>query len=468
MVPLPRGWTSTGSLLDAGVGVGGREGGLQVTVTAAPSATARHARRVVVTERSTPSTLRLAGGSLILLALVGGLFAALTVTQRQSTTSASWQTDEPLMVTAQAIDTSLSDADTTAAASFLKGRLEPISLQHRYQSDLANASTDIATAAQVAGSDPDVAAGIRTLSTDLPVYAGIIQEANVNEQQALYPLAAAYLAEANNLMRTGILPAAAQVYGTEVTRLASDQNDSMSQALPWLAGLALCAVLVLLVLVQRWLIRRFHRTWNIALVGATAIVAILGTWSVVALIDQNTGVSTAQANGSRPVSTFTEARILALRARADDELTLLTRDADPTYQQDYTSTDGALHNLLSSSDVVNGASDSFETGQLSRARSDLAAYETIHKQMRQDDGSGDLSDAVTLASGTDTRDLPAVSADLNGALANDINGSQSTFDRGTSNASSDLDGLIWALAVGTILVAALVLFGLQPRIAEYR
>ncbi|HXN62344.1 MAG TPA: hypothetical protein VN886_18005 [Acidimicrobiales bacterium] len=440
-----------------------------MTVTAAPpAATARHARRASVTGRSTPSTLRLAGGSLILLALVGGLFSALTVTQRQSATSASWQTAEPLMVTAQAIDTSLSDADTTAAASFLKGRLEPISLQHRYQSDLATASADVATAAQVAGSDPAVAAGIRTLSTDLPVYAGIIQEANFNEQQALYPLAAAYLAEANNLMRTGILPAAAQVYGTEVTRLAGDQNGAVSPWLPWGAGLALCALLVVLFLVQRWLIRRFHRTWNLALAAATAVVAVLGVWSVIALNNQNMGVSTAQANGSKPVSTFTEARILALRARADDELTLLTRDADPTYQQDYNSTDGALRKLLSSSYVVNGASDSFLTGQLARARTDLAAYETIHRQIRQDDESGDLSDAVTLASGTDSRDLPAVSADLNGALANDINGSQSTFDSGTSKASSDLDGLVWALAVGTILVVALVLLGLQPRIAEYR
>jgi uncharacterized membrane protein YphA (DoxX/SURF4 family) len=31
-----------------------------------------------------------------------------------------------------------------------------------------------------------------------------------------------------------------------------------------------------------------------------------------------------------------------------------------------------------------------------------------------------------------------------------------------------MDGLIWGLAIGAVLVAALVLIGFQPRIAEYR
>src|SRR5271157_3381886 len=90
--------------------------------------------------RATPVRLRLAAVSIALLALVAGLVAALAVAERQSATSAAWQSAEPLMVTAQAIDTSLSDADTTAAASFLQGRLEPVTLQNRYQTDLTTAS----------------------------------------------------------------------------------------------------------------------------------------------------------------------------------------------------------------------------------------------------------------------------------------------------------------------------------------
>ncbi len=187
--------------------------------TARPHRTAR---------RETPVVLRMIAVSIVLLALLAGVAGTLATVVRQSATSASWQTAEPLMVTAQAIDTSLSDADTTAAASFLQGRVEPTTLQQRYDADLTTASADVAHAAQEAGSDPAVGAAVTTLSTDLPAYSGVVQEANFNERAGNYPLAAAYLAEANNLMRTSILPAAAQVYGTEVNRLADDQSNAAS------------------------------------------------------------------------------------------------------------------------------------------------------------------------------------------------------------------------------------------------
>ena len=148
------------------------------------------------------------------------------------------------MVTAQSIDTSLSDADTTAAASFLQGPLQPAALERRYQNDLTDASAYVATASREAGADPSVSASLRTLSTELPAYAGIVQEANANEQQSYYPLAAAYLAEANNLMRTSMLPAAAQLYGTEANRLTNEQDSAVS---PWLATLAILALIALVV-----------------------------------------------------------------------------------------------------------------------------------------------------------------------------------------------------------------------------
>ncbi len=237
--------------------------------------------------RETPVVLRMIAVSIVLLAVLAGVAGTLATVVRQSATSASWQTAEPLMVTAQAIDTSLSDADTTAAASFLQGRVEPTTLQQRYDADLTTASADVAHAAQEAGSDPAVGTAITTLSTDLPAYSGVVQEANFNERAGNYPLAAAYLAEANNLMRTSILPAAAQVYGTEVKRLADDQGNAASTSLTVLAAVAFVALLAALVLAQRWLSGRFHRTWNIALAGSTVLVVVLGLWAGVALFAEN-------------------------------------------------------------------------------------------------------------------------------------------------------------------------------------
>jgi hypothetical protein len=366
------------------------------------------------------------------------------------------------MVTAQDIDTSLSDADTTAAASFLQGKLEPAALQDRYSSDITKASADIAIAAQQAGADAGVGVALQTLSTDLPVYTGIVSAANFNERQHSYPLAAAYLAEANNLMRTNLLPAAAQVYATESRRLASDQGQAVS---PWLATTAVCAflaLLVALVLTQRWLSRRFHRTWNVALAAATAVVFGAGLWATVSFVTQNTGVNNAQAIGSQPVSTFTQARILALRARADDELTLLTR-SDSTYQEDFRSTQAALKHLV----VADGNANRAERHQLAAARQDVAAYDTVHTQIRQDDPNK-FSIAEALASGSAPADLPATSGRLNAALASGIQDGQANFDDAAPAASSDLDGLVWGIALGTVLVAALVVMALRQRIEEYR
>jgi len=440
-----------------------------VTVTASPIRVTRQAgARVRSVRRTTPVLLRGAAVSVAILALVAGLIAALATSERQGATTASWQNAEPLMVTAQTVDTSLSDADTTAAASFLQGPLEPTALEHRYQTDLALASADVAVAAREAGSDPAVAASLETLSTDLPVYAGIVQDADFNERQALYPLAAAYISEANNLMRTSILPAAATLYGTEGSRLADDQSQGVSPLLAVIAALAFLALLVVLVVAQRWLSRRFHRTWNVALAASTVIVLALGLWFTVALTTQTNGVNSAQANGSRPVSTFTQARILALRARADDELTLLTRDSDPTYQADYTNTAEALRHLLDTPGSSLGVAGSSARTELARASAAFGSYASLHAQIRHDDLGGNLAGAVKLASATGAHDLPAVSLDLNNDLSDGITASQATFVNGTSGAASDLDGLIWALAIGAILVAALVLIGFQPRIEEYR
>jgi hypothetical protein len=437
-----------------------------VTLTAGPLSAARDlGDRSRLLGRSTPARLRLVTAALAVLALLTGLVGALATTQRQSATSASWQTAEPLMVTAQDIDTSLSDADTTAAASFLqRGKLEPAALQNRYSSDITKASADVAIAAQQAGADAGVGFALQTLSTDLPVYTGIVSDANFNKRQAEYPLAAAYLAEANNLMRTKLLPAAAQVYATESSRLASDQGQAVS---PWLATAAVCAFLALLVALvatQRWLSRRFHRTWNVALAAATAVVFGMGLWATVSFVTQNTGVNNAQATGSQPVSTFTQARILALRARADDELTLLTRSGSAsTYQEDFRSTQAALKRLV----VADGNANRAERLQLAAARQDVTAYDTVHTQIRQDDPDK-FSTAEALASGSAPADLPATSGRLNAALASGIQGGQANFDDVAPAASSDLDGLVWGIALGTVLVAALIVMALRQRIEEYR
>ena len=98
----------------------------------------------------------------------------------------------------------------------------------------------------------------------------------------------------------------------------------------------------------------------------------------------------------------------------------------------------------------------------------VGAYRSVHARIRQADGAGDPGSAVVLASESSAHGLPAVSSQLNGTLSGGIDASQATFVDATSGAASDLDGLVWGLAIGAVLVAVLVLVGFQPRIEEYR
>jgi hypothetical protein len=102
------------------------------------------------------------------------------------------------------------------------------------------------------------------------------------------------------------------------------------------------------------------------------------------------------------------------------------------------------------------------------AQNAFVAYERVHSQIRNDDSAGNFKEAVDLASGNGPNQLPVLSSNLDGILADGIESAQQTFDQGMSGASGDIAALIWASAVLSIAIAAFVLLGFRPRIAEYR
>jgi len=407
---------------------------------------------------STPRRLRVLAGSLLALLLVAGGLAVATVVERQAATSAARQHTAPLVVDAQAVDIALSDADATAAGSFLEGRIQPAALRSEYLADTARASTVLAAAEQDAGGSSATSASLRTVATDLPLYTGLVATASAAERQASYPLAAAYLAEANNLMRTSMLPAVTRVYSVESSGLTADEGRASRSWLAVLTGLVLLVLLVAMVAIQVWMGRRFRRTFSLPLVVATAIVLVVGVWFGAALSAQGAHVDKARTSGSVPLGTYTQARILALELRADDELTLLTRDSVPSYQQDAGRVALSLHRLLAADRGI--ASDS--------ARTEAAAVQAVHDQIRSTDRAGDLPSAVALATGTGPRDLPARSSALDASLATGVTTAQQSFGESMAAADGDLAGLGWGTVVALLVAAGLVALGFRPRIAEYR
>lgn len=411
--------------------------------------------------RTTPSWLRVASAVLAGLAVVAAAVALVAVLGRQSATSTARSSAEPLLVDAQAVITSLSDADTTAAGSLLAGRVPPQSAVGRYEDDLAAASAALAAAARQAGTTADQG-DVRAVAVGLPVYAGLVQTALADQRQGL-PVAAAYLGEASGYLRAGLLPPASALYANAERHLADDRSRA-SRATLAVVAVAVAVVLVIGMLrLQAGMARRFRRLLNLPAVVATLAVLAALAWSGAALGAQGHQVQRAAQRGSNPLQTYTQVRILALQARADDELTLVTRDSVPSYQQDYTAVAARITGLVDPT-----TASAVEQATLRQAQADWSGLQAAHARVRGADTAGDLTTAIANASGSSAADLPGAAAALDATLARGVTGAQADFDTGLASAAGDLRGLAVGLSILLVVAGGLVLLGAQQRIAEYR
>jgi len=391
-----------------------------------------------------------------------GAVAAVAVSARGSAADRARETSEPLLVDAQSVYTSLSDADSTAAGAFLAGTSAPRELSDRYQTDLAAAAGSLVRAAQQARGSGQLSRSIQTLSVDLPIYSGLVETARANNLQG-FPVGAAYLGEASNLMRIALLPAASDLYQTESRRLRDDQGGAAAVIALVLAGALIILVLAAGIGLQRWLRGRFNRSVSPPLLLALVVMVALLAWLAVALSAQTRNIDRGENQGAAPITKLTQARILALQARADDELTLVTRDSVPNYQADYARVAQQLTALLAAPPA-----DRAGRSSLTAAAAAFARVQRVHQAIRRDDENGNLSAAIAAASGPSSADLPATATRLDRVLLGGIADGQGRFDSASKGASDAVSGLLVGVIILSLLMAVLVLLAVRPRLAEYR
>jgi hypothetical protein len=194
---------------------------------------------------------------------------------------------------------------------------------------------------------------------------------------------------------------------------------------------------------------------------ATLATVTLAVWLIVALSAEGAAVSHAETHGTDPLGALTEARILASQARADDELTLVTRDADPAYQSDYALVATELTHLIGQ---PSAGWSSAEAGADATAISVWNGYDQAHQTVRGDDKAGHLSDAVSVDQGRSA----AAAATMDATLAGGVDSAAASFDTSVRGAESDLGGLTWVAIALMALVVIGVLAGTAPRLREYR
>ncbi|MFI5754665.1 hypothetical protein [Streptomyces sp. NPDC051569] len=416
-----------------------------------------------------PGRLRVVGAALALLALLFGAVTAWEAADRFSAADNVVSHSQPLSADAADIYRSLADADTAAASGFLAGAQEPADVQKRYQQDIRTASRLLVKAATNTDSSTDSGRQIATLNEELPRYTGLIERARANNRQGL-PLGGAYLRYANQQMADELLPAAEKLYAAETGRLARDSDDA--RLWPYVS-LALGALaFAVLLRAQRRDYLRTNRVFNHGLLAATAAATVLLLWLAVGQTVARTELNNAQAHGQKSLNVLNDARINSLKARANENLTLVARGAVLTadgrndqYETDYNTGMDKLSSALGEAEKL--ADDSAGGKPVADAIASVAQWRERHKSARTTDQEGDYEGALAkVIGGKDStgQSFDQVDAALGAALAQE----QKEFTRSASAGRGALTGL--AIGAGLLAVVAAVgaILGIGRRLSEYR
>ncbi|QKV76793.1 hypothetical protein [Amycolatopsis sp. Hca4] len=427
-------------------------------------------RAVVRSAATTPGRLTVIAVGLVLLALVAGLVATLSVQDRDDTISGVIDRREPLAAASQQVYRSLSDADATAASAFLSIGTEPPALRQRYERDIAEAGAALAKAASDSADVAAAATPVDVLNQQLPVYTGLVETARANNRLG-YPVGASYLREASELMRAKILPAAQDLYRVDTERLIEEQDSATG--FPWLATILVVALLAALIVAQVYLTRRTNRLLNVGLVVATAAVVVSLLWGAVALIVQGSLVGSGQEDGSHRVDVLVRARIAALQARADETLTLVARGDGGAYEKDFGAKAVQLVGEDGQGGLLGEARGLIKDGDGATKVADASAAATdwlkAHRQVRAQDDAGAYQEAVDSAVKEDAKggSAPAFRR-LDDSLQAAIDVGRQDFVDDTHNGDRALTVLAPGLAVLAIVAAAGVTMGIRERLREYR
>jgi hypothetical protein len=411
---------------------------------------------------TTPGRLRTTLILLILATLGWGALATLTVAQHASAAGAVVAANEPLTLDAQQVWSSLSDADDQAATAILAGGVEPALVRQRYDADIRAAKIAIEDAAARGGPKADLV----TLSAGLSAYEGDVATALADNRLG-YPVGAAYLRQAVQLMRDPLLPAANHLYTTETARLTTASAQATGLPLVIVTVVAGLALGFGYYWASRWLLGRTHRVLNGGLLTAGAVGLIALLWLAGAFVAGRGDLLSAQSQGSTPVQALVDANIAALKGHVDEGLTLINNAGDDSNESDFQAQLKALGpgpgTLLTI--AKDAAAGSPAAASASSAAAGAQAWLQAHHAVRAADDSGNHLQAVGLVqNGAAGTAFGHIARDLNTAIAAD----SAAFDANARSGQGAFTGLEAGMIVATLVMAAAIAWGLSRRLAEYR
>ncbi|UIX34548.1 hypothetical protein LUX31_33595 [Streptomyces sp. GQFP] len=421
-----------------------------------------------------PGRLRIIGALLAALVVAFGAVTAWQMTDRSSAADDVLHNSQPLSSAAADIYSSLADANTAASSGFLAGGDETADSRERYQRDIRNAAAKLSDAATNSEPDSPSAATIARLNELLTEYTGYIERARANNRLG-FPVGGSYLRLANEKMQDEMLPEAEKLYARENQRLRSDYADATSY--PWAAiGLGV-VVLGALVWAQRRNYRRTNRVLNHGLVAATATATIVLLWLVAGQSFARSGLNDSYDHGIRSLNVLHDARIASLKARGNENLTLVARGAETTELKDGTVVDAYDNDFqVDMSTLGKGlaeaerlADDGAGKEPVTKAVGGMEEWEKRHKTAQTAYKSGDFQQALAkVIGGKDDKPTGECFDNVDTALKTAIGHEQTEFRQAAGNGRDAMTGLPVGAGALAVLGAAGAVLGIGRRLSEYR
>ena len=297
-----------------------------------------------------------------------------------------------------------------------------------------------------------------------------------------------YYTQATNLLHQRLLPDARELRDHSMDRLddayvakAATESNGITFAV-LLGGL----LLALLMGLQIWLARRFHRTWNPALIVATVVSALLPAAAIMVLSVQSGQLSGGLDRGLGPYLALSEMRALGYDAAADtgrfvvsanlgyyrDDFTgksaCLTGDpacTTPRLDVDaYVPRDAAEEPVTTAASARGGLPRLAGAEALSRWN----AYRTGHEKILTLAAAGKTTEAAQLLTGIRRGDAAFDFAYFDASVSEATDKRKADFDRALASAERTLTG--WVILPILLLAPVIVLIPLsvRKRLEEYR
>jgi hypothetical protein len=397
--------------------------------------------------RTTPGVIGAIAVGVAALCVVVGVVCATQLNDRIEERNQLLDRSEPFAYAAQNLYAALSAADAAAASAFLSG-IETPSMRARYQqaiADSAAALTDVTAGA----TDPATRKAVADITTQLAAYTGMIESARANNRQG-FVVGSAYLREASSLMQNTMLPGAERIYADDLHTLGSDQRAVGSPPVVGfvLLGLAFVAIGIASMIV----FGRTNRQFNVGLVVAAVVVAVVGGWMLVATESAASAIEESRHRATE-FEQLAHARILARQARTDETVQLIARGDITASEKSFNDRIHELNGLL---------------GARSSAAADAGKRWTAsHRKQVQAYLNSDYNAAVAQAIGPDPDASAAQFAILESSLRDEI---EQTRDALRDQASAAGAWLAWSPAGALVLMTVAgvcAVVGLWPRLKEF-